>query len=55
MSSKIEELNSQYSDLKVKIDHLSENMDCSEGATTNRHQGITSDSIANIAVTMVNG
>ena len=52
--SKIEELNSQYSDLKVKIDHLSENMDCSEGATTNLHQGITSDSIASIVVTLAN-
>ena len=44
VSSKIEEPNSQYFDLKVKIDHLSENMDCSEGATTNLHQGITSAS-----------
>ena len=54
VSSKIEELNSQYSDLKVKIDHLSENMDCLEGSTTNLHQGITSDSIASIVVTLAN-
>ena len=54
VSSKIEELNSQYSELKVKIDQLSENMDTSNGDTTNLSQGLTSDSIASIAATLVN-
>ena len=54
VSSKIEELNSWYSDLKVKIDHLSKNLVCSEGATTNLYQGISSDSIASIVVTLAN-
>ena len=55
VSSKIEELISQYSELKVKINHLSENMDVSDGVTTtNLNQGITSNSIASIAATLVN-
>ena len=55
VSSRIEKLNNQYTDLEVKIKQLSENMesmDSSNGTTTS--QGITTDSIANIACILAN-
>ena len=55
VSSRIEKLNNQYSELEVKIKQLSRNMesmDSSDGTTTS--QGITTDSIANIACTLAN-
>ena len=55
VSSRIEKLKNQYTDLEVKIKQLSENMesmDSSDGTTTT--QGITTASIANIACTLAN-
>ena len=42
---KIENLNSQYSELKVKIDQLSESVDTFDGRATNLKQSITPDLI----------
>ena len=54
VSSKIEELNSQYSEIKGNIDQLSKSIDSSDRATINIDKTITTDSIANIASTLVN-
>ena len=55
VSSEIEKLNNQYSEVEVKLNQLSKSMelkDSSHSSTTS--QGITPDSIANIAYTLVN-
>ena len=55
VSSRLEKLKNQYTNLEVKIKQLSENMesmDSSDGTTTT--QGITTASIANIACKLAN-
>ena len=52
--SKIVNLSSQYSELKVKINQLSRNMDTSEESAANLKQGITFDLITNIAAMLFN-
>ena len=54
VSSKIKELNSQYSELKENIKQLSKNVDSSDKATITLDKAMTSDSIVNIAATLVN-
>ena len=57
VSSRIQKLNNQYSELEVKIKQLSKNMESMDIVQMEPLQlshGITTDSIANIACTLAN-